>query len=210
MPERARDDPWDALKRLLRRNSTKPVDDTFAVLSGVGLLAKGAGMKALASNSTPTGLKDFIVDAAIRFRPNLVAEEFQSRGLPHKLTGVWIDAIAEQRPDPNSRVSLADRTDRIGVPLAKVDWRINADERRTIVRIAQLTRDTFERVGIAISDPRAVGRRRAFGRRRYHRYGPYSRHDTHVGHSKVRGGRSKLRGPWCPRAVPRRRIGLPD
>ena len=36
------------------------------------------------------------------------------------------------------------------MPLAKVDWRINADERRTIVRIAQLTRDTFERVGIAI------------------------------------------------------------
>jgi hypothetical protein len=149
MPERSPDDPWDALKRLLRRNSAKPVDDVFAVLSGAGLIVKGAGMKALASNATPTILKDFIVDVAIRYKPNLVAEEFQNRGLPHKLTGVWIDAIAEQRPDPNSRVSLSDRTDRLGVPLAKVDWRINDEERRTIIRIAHLTRDAFERVGIA-------------------------------------------------------------
>ena len=149
MPERSPDDPWDALKRLLRRNSAKPVDDMLAVLSGAGLLAKGAGMKALASSATPTTLKDFIVNTAIRYNPNLVAEEFQSRGLPHKLTGVWIDAIAEQRPDPDSRVMLADRTDRIGVPLAKVNWRINDDERRTIVRIAHLTRDVFTRVGMA-------------------------------------------------------------
>jgi choline dehydrogenase-like flavoprotein len=150
MPERSPDDPWDALKRLLRRNSAKPGDDMLAVLSGAGLLAKGIGMKALASNATPTVLKDFIVNTAIRYNPNLVAEEFQSRGLPHKLTGVWIDAIAEQRPDPDSRVTLADRTDRIGVPLAKVNWRINDDERRTIVRIAHLTRDAFARVGMAV------------------------------------------------------------
>src|SRR2546423_1641215 len=149
MPERSPDDPWDALKRLLRRNSAKPGDDMLAVLSGAGLLAKGIGMKALASNATPTALKDFIVNTAIRYNPNLVAEEFQNRGLPHKLTGVWIDAIAEQRPDPDSRVMLADRTDRIGVPLAKVNWRINDDERRTIVRIAHLTRDAFTRVGMA-------------------------------------------------------------
>jgi choline dehydrogenase-like flavoprotein len=150
MPERSPDDPWDALKRLLRRNSAKPGDDMLAVLSGAGLLAKGIGMKALASNATPTVLKDFIVNTAIRYNPNLVAEEFQSRGLPHKLTGVWIDAIAEQRPDPDSRVTLADRTDRIGVPLAKVNWRINDDERRTIVRIAHLIRDAFARVGMAV------------------------------------------------------------
>ena len=150
MPERSPDDPWDALKRLLRRNSTKPVDDVLAILSGAGLLAKGIGMKAIASDATPAAVKDFIVNTAIRYNPNLVAEEFQSRGLPHKLTGVWIDAIAEQLPDPDSRVMLAERTDGIGVPLAKVNWRINDDERRTIVRIAHLTRDTFARVGMPV------------------------------------------------------------
>lgn len=150
MPERAPDDPWDALKRLLRRNSAKPGCDMLAVLSGAGLLARGIGMKALASKATPAVLKDFIVNTAIQYNPNVVAEEFQSRGLPHKLTGVWIDAIAEQRPDPDSRITLSDRTDRIGVPLAKVNWRINDDERRTIVRIAHLTRDAFARVGMAV------------------------------------------------------------
>jgi choline dehydrogenase-like flavoprotein len=150
MPERSPDDPWDALKRLLRRKSVKPVEDILSVVSGAGLLAKGVGMKVVASNATPTILKDFIVDTAIRFSPNLVAEEFQSRGLPHKLTGVWIDAIAEQRPDPDSRVGLSDRTDRLGVPLAKVNWRINDDERRTIVRIAHLTRDVFARAGLPV------------------------------------------------------------
>jgi choline dehydrogenase-like flavoprotein len=148
MPERSPNDPWDALKRLLRRTSAKPVQDALAVVSGAGLLAKGVGMKVLDSNTTPTILKDLIVDAAIRFSPNLVAEEFQSRGVPHKLTGVWLDAIAEQRPDPDSRVSLSDRSDRLGLPLAKVNWRINDDERRTIVRIAHLTRDAFARAGL--------------------------------------------------------------
>ena len=117
-------------------------------MSGAGLLAKGLGMKVLASNATPTALKDFIVDTAIRYNPNLVVEEFQSRGLPHKLTGLWIDAITEQRPDPDSRVTLSDRTDRLGVPLARVNWRINDDERRTIVRIAELACDAFARAGI--------------------------------------------------------------
>jgi choline dehydrogenase-like flavoprotein len=148
LPERSPDDPWDALKRLLRRTSTTPARDLLAVMSGAGLLAKGIGMKVLASNATPKVLKDFIVDTAIRYSPNLVVEEFQSRGLPHKLTGLWIDAITEQRPDPDSRVTLSDRADRLGVPLAKVNWRINDDERRTIVRIAELACDAFARAGI--------------------------------------------------------------
>jgi choline dehydrogenase-like flavoprotein len=148
LPERSPDDPWDALKRLLRRTSVKPGHDVLAAMSGAGLLAKGLGMKVLASNVTPTVLKDFIVDTAIRYNPNLVVEEFQNRGLPHKLTGLWIDAITEQRPDPDSRVTLSDRTDRLGVPLARVNWRINHDERRTIVRIAELACEAFARAGI--------------------------------------------------------------
>jgi hypothetical protein len=148
MPERSSDDPWDALKRLLRGRSAHPLRDALAVVSGARLLANGLGMKVLSSPATPTRLKDFIVDTAIRYRPNLVAEEFQNRGLPHKLTGVWIDAISEQRPDRDSRVSLSKRKDRLGVPLAKVNWRIHDEERRTLVRIAHLTRDAFAGAGL--------------------------------------------------------------
>lgn len=145
MPERSPDDPWDALRRLLRRSSAKPLRDARTVMAGAGLLAKGLGMQVLASNVTPNLLKEFVVNTAIWANPNLVAEEFQNRGVPHKLTAVSIDAITEQRPNPDSRVRLSDKTDRFGVPLAQVDWRINDDERRTIVQIARLTRDAFTR-----------------------------------------------------------------
>jgi choline dehydrogenase-like flavoprotein len=148
MPERALDDPWDALKRLLQRRSPNPLTDGLAVFRGSGLVAKGIGMKALTSSGMPDFLKRFIVDTAIRYRANMAAGEFQSRGLPHKLTGLWIDAITEQRPNPDSRISLSDRSDRLGVPLAKVDWRINDEERRTLARVAELVCEAFPSVGL--------------------------------------------------------------
>jgi choline dehydrogenase-like flavoprotein len=148
MAQRSPDDPWDAIKRLLKRNSSKPIRDALSVASHAGLLAKGIGMKMLASDVTPGFLKDLIVNAAIRYSPNFVAKEFQSRGLPHKLTGVSIEAITEQRPNPDSRVTLSEKRDRLGVPLAKADWRINDDERRTIVRLARLTSNAFVKAGL--------------------------------------------------------------
>ena len=148
LPERSPDDPWDALKRLLRRRSAHPAQDMLAVMAGAGLLTKGIGMRMLASNAMPAPLKDFIVNTAIRYSPNLVAGEFQDRGLPHKLTGLWVDAITEQRPDPASRITLSERKDRLGVPLACVDWRVGDDERQTIVRIADMVSDAFGRAGL--------------------------------------------------------------
>jgi choline dehydrogenase-like flavoprotein len=148
MPERAPDDPWDALKRLLRGRSSSPLNDALAVVTGSGLVAKGIGMKALASTVMPDTLKKFIVDTVVRYRPNMAAEQFQSRGVPHKLTKLWIDAISEQRPNPDSRISLSDRTDRLGVPLAKVDWRIDDDERHTLIRVAELVCEAFPRAGL--------------------------------------------------------------
>ncbi|RYE56908.1 MAG: GMC family oxidoreductase, partial [Hyphomicrobiales bacterium] len=148
MQLRSPDDPWDALKRLIKRQSDRPLQDLRAVVAGTGLLARGVGTKLLNDRAMPTALKEFVVAAAIRYNPNLVADEFQSRGIPHKLTGVRIDAIAEQRPDPNSRVTLSARTDRLGVPIATIDWRINDEDRRTIVRLAHLTRDAFVAAGL--------------------------------------------------------------
>jgi choline dehydrogenase-like flavoprotein len=148
MPQRSPDDPWDALKRLVHRKSPRPVQDVRSVMSGAGLLAKGIGVKALSSDATPDFIKKLIVDAAIRHVPNFVVEEFQNRGLPHKLTSVAIDAISEQRPDRDSRITLSERTDRLGIRIARADWRINHDERRTIVRIAHLARDAFVRAGL--------------------------------------------------------------
>ena len=150
MFENSPDDPWDALKRLLQRRSDRPLRDLGSLVSGAGYLAKGLGMMVLGSRAMPNALKEFVVDTAIRLDANFVADEFLSRGVPHKLTGISVDAITEQRPDPDSRVTLSARKDRLGVPLAKVDWHINSEERSTILRLAHLTRDAFARAGLPI------------------------------------------------------------
>jgi choline dehydrogenase-like flavoprotein len=147
MQERAADDPWDAIKRLLQRTSTDLMRDGAAILANAPLLAKGLGLKALASDATPGFVRDFWT-AAPRNRIGTAPEKVQHRGWPHKLTSISIDAVSEQRPDPDSRITLADRTDRLGTPLPRVDWRINDDERSTILRIARLVRQGFARVGL--------------------------------------------------------------
>lgn len=159
--ERAPDDPWDALKNLLRRRSANPGRDLLSVAAGSGYLARGAGMKILSAEKTPKFFKDVIVNTAIRFSANMVADEFQSRGLPHKLTGLRIEAICEQAPDPDSRISLSSRRDRFGTPLPKAEWRINGQERETLLRMAELAHGTLSAAGLPapLLDPWAIERR---------------------------------------------------
>lgn len=148
MEERAPDDPWEALKRLLRAKSEKPISDLVAVAKSPGLVVKGLGMRLFATNAIPQRLKDFATNVMILRNPNFVVREFQSRGLPHKLTGLVIDAISEQCPDPESRITLSQKTDALGVPLARVDWRIDNQARRSLVRLGNLLAEEFPRIGL--------------------------------------------------------------
>ena len=148
LEERAPDDPWDALKRILRAKSERVLADLLTAGSSPGLVVKGLAMRLFATNAAPQWFKDFIVDAMIRLNPNFVVREFQSRGLPHKLTGLVIDGITEQRPNPDSRITLSHRADSLGVPLACVDWRIDEQARRSLVRFGHLLAAEFPRVGL--------------------------------------------------------------
>jgi choline dehydrogenase-like flavoprotein len=118
--ERAADDPWDALKRLLRAKSARPLSDLLAVACRPALLAKGIG--------------------------HFAGREI--RGLPHKLRGLRIDGITEQRPDPESRITLSDKSDPLGQPLARVNWRIDNDVRRSLMRLGHLLADELPRAGL--------------------------------------------------------------
>ena len=150
LEERAADDPWDALKRLLRVKSGKPASDLLAVARSPGLLAKGVGMRLLASNVVPQALKDTIVNVAIQQNANSVVREFQDRGLPHKLTGVIVDGITEQCPDPQSRITLSQKTDALGVPVARIDWRVDDRAKRSLLRLGHLLVTEFARVGLPV------------------------------------------------------------
>ncbi len=135
-PLRAPDDPFDALKRLLRGHSEARFRDVAAVVRGTGLIARGIGTRTLAWPGLPEKAKDLIVGSAIRFVPNMVADEFASGGLPHKLTGLGIEAITETAPDPGNRILLANNRDALGIPVAAAHWRIGALETRTIRMLA--------------------------------------------------------------------------
>lgn len=135
-PLRAADDPFDALKRLLRGQSEGKFRDVSAIVRGMGLIARGIGAKTLASPGLPEWLKEMIVGSAIRFAPNMVANEFASGGLPHKLTGLGIEAITETAPEWGNRISLTDKRDALGIRQAAAHWRVGPIETRTFRALA--------------------------------------------------------------------------
>jgi choline dehydrogenase-like flavoprotein len=112
------DDPWDALKRMLRGKAEWP-KDAFAIGANLNLVARG--------------LHDHFV---------------AGRGLPRKLERLELQCMCEQVPDPESRVTLSDRCDRFGMRLPRIDWRINADEHRTMRRTAELVVGQLIHLGI--------------------------------------------------------------
>jgi choline dehydrogenase-like flavoprotein len=71
------------------------------------------------------------------------------RGVRHKLARLVLDCVVEQRPNPDSRIRLSDRVDPVGVPLARLDWRISDQEKETVAILGRLIADEFSRVGLA-------------------------------------------------------------
>jgi choline dehydrogenase-like flavoprotein len=65
--------------------------------------------------------------------------------------------IPEATPRPDSRITLSDQRDELGMPRVRVDWRLNPDDRRGLDRLRmalqQAVRD--RRLGTLIDDPAA-------------------------------------------------------
>ena len=57
---------------------------------------------------------------------------------------------SEQRPDPESRIMLADGIDAYGLPRLAHDWRVSELERRTVRRTTELLAAELERQGIGV------------------------------------------------------------
>ena len=148
--ERAPDDPFSAMKRIIRRNSRDYAADLMAVLKSPGVVARGLGRMALQSGRIPKPLAAFAINQLVRFRPNMVAEEFLTRGIPHKLTGLRIIAVCEQAPDRENRITLSDQRDRFGTPLPMVRWRVGSREAHTMKRLARMIDAEFDTAGLPV------------------------------------------------------------
>jgi choline dehydrogenase-like flavoprotein len=63
-----------------------------------------------------------------------------------------ITVIVEQEPSPESRITLASRTDRFGVPRAKVRWQLTDKTWGTVVRVSRALESQFRQVGLGTLD----------------------------------------------------------
>jgi len=61
---------------------------------------------------------------------------------------IILRTIAEQAPNPDSRVTLSDRRDRFGVPLPRLDWRFTELDRRSLRTTQELMDAALRQAGI--------------------------------------------------------------
>lgn len=59
-----------------------------------------------------------------------------------------LSCISEQAPNPESRVSLSDELDVLGVPKVKVNWKLTDLERKTFACIVDVVASEFQRLGL--------------------------------------------------------------
>ncbi|WP_295814386.1 GMC family oxidoreductase [uncultured Nitratireductor sp.] len=115
----APNDPWLALKRFYSGKKRFRLDDLRTALAAPGGLAAGLHRRLV-----------------------------MKRGLPRQLTELRFDAMAEQRPNRDSRVTLSSVRDPLGTPLARVNWKIGWAETASIARLAELISAEFWRIGL--------------------------------------------------------------
>ncbi|MDR3414526.1 MAG: GMC family oxidoreductase [Formivibrio sp.] len=70
------------------------------------------------------------------------------RGAIVKAEELYLYCLVEQIPNPSSRVTLGERTDALGMPILRIDWRIGEIERRSVVRFNELIGSELRRVGL--------------------------------------------------------------
>lgn len=66
-----------------------------------------------------------------------------------KPVSVRLQCHLEQQPDPESRVTLSQEKDLLGIPKARVHWKVNEAERATMRIATKTMRDELSRLGLA-------------------------------------------------------------
>ena len=88
-------------------------------------------------------------------RPRMVGENLKrvlvdKRLALRTMSAVELQCIVEQRPDRDSRITLSERTDALGVPLSVIDWRIGDGEARTVRFASTRFADEMRRLGLPV------------------------------------------------------------
>ncbi len=151
--ERAPDDPFSALGRLVRRRSKAPLSDIFSVARSPVRLARGVGARTLERGYLPAPLARLTVDVALRFFPNAVARDYRFGKLPLKLAGLRFEATTEQPPLAENRITLSENRDPLGLPRAHVAWTPGTAARANLLRIGLQLGESFTAAGLSAPLP---------------------------------------------------------
>jgi choline dehydrogenase-like flavoprotein len=73
----------------------------------------------------------------------------QHRGFNFDDLGARLGMQLEQQPDPDSRVTLTDSVDAMGLRRARIDWRIGMPEVETAAMATEIYKRSFEAAGVA-------------------------------------------------------------
>lgn len=69
--------------------------------------------------------------------------------VPPLLRGIRYEIVAEPDPNPNSRVTLSDECDQLGMRRVCVDWRLGPLVRKTFARTLAIVSEELQRAGVA-------------------------------------------------------------
>lgn len=95
----------------------------------------------------PGDVRDLAMNTGFLAR-GLVDYFIERNGVPRKYEALNLIGMCEQRPDPESRVTLSRERDDLGQQLPRIDWRIHEDEPRTMRRMAELVAEQLPLMGL--------------------------------------------------------------
>ena len=84
--------------------------------------------------------------------PGPVARRYERRRDTH---GLFLVARAEQAPNPDSRVTLSDERDALGVRCVRLDWRLSEIDKRSARGLVTLLDEELTRLGVGAALPSA-------------------------------------------------------
>ena len=142
-----------AEKRLLSVHGSAMFDDTQN--SGIIAVKQLFRMLIRGTKGGPGDLRRFLRDAVTS--PGDLCRlgyryYFKKRSGTPRHGPIYIGAQAEVAPNPDSRITLSDTLDRLGMRRLKLDWRIGDLERRTLYEYIRTIANEFERLGLGTFD----------------------------------------------------------
>lgn len=119
-----------------------------ARLNSLSLLARGG--RSLKKRSYRSAVVDLAHAASrpMNLVEGLYDRYFARRPSPNFPDQTVVGCVVEQELQPDSRVTLSEQTDRLGQPLARIDWRISDREYRTACAVEELFRAEALRLNV--------------------------------------------------------------